>query len=114
MKVKYDSMYGFVLWHDLHVVKDYIEFVEPPHPVYDLSPTWIVIDKIQASKYRRGYGTHLLQDYLETLPKPCGVLANPNCLDDEGLPQDILEKWYLKQGFQSIQDVGCILYRILQ
>ncbi len=111
--MKYVSKYGRIIYHDLHIVKDYIEFVDSNHPLYTLSPSWVVIDHIQASEYHMGYGSLLLEEFLQTLSKPCGVLANPNCTDPDGLPQSVLEQWYMKYGFQFIPQAGGSMYLIL-
>jgi len=111
--MKYASKYGRIFYHDLHIVKDYIEFVDSNHPIYTLSPTWIVIDHIKASEYHKGYGSLLLNEFLETLPKSCGVLANPVSTDPEGLSQSVLEQWYIKHGFLSIPLTEGSMYIIL-
>lgn len=110
--MKQDSKYGIIDFHDLHTVKDYIEFVDSNHPLYTLSPLWIVIDHIKASEYHKGYGSILLREFLDTLPVPCGVLANPNCTDPDGLPQNVLEQWYIRHGFRFIPLAGCSMYLV--
>lgn len=99
---KFNNSLGFVSYH---VPKDdKYEYMDPDDPIWDMG-NWVTIDIIRAYKKRQGDGTKLLKQFIKSIPKGTGIIANPVPLDND-MSFEKLRDWYLKNGFKKIDRAG--------
>jgi hypothetical protein len=107
---RFDHVLGYLDYGELPFDYRY-EFEEEDSPFWGQAERWIFVDVLRASEKFKGHGKKILEDFLATLPKGTGVVANANPLDQD-LDFPTLQNWYKKQGFTEISPTNFSLYRI--
>jgi|GEM_PF-6648006 len=97
---RFEHPLGYLDYGD--VPYDYrYEFEEEDSPFWQKAKQWVFIDVLRAQEKFKGHGKQILKDFLATLPKGIGVVANANPLDQD---LDFLVR-YKKQGFAETPDM---------
>lgn len=90
---------------------DYYEYGEKDNDNWNKAKKWVVIDIMRVKNQYVGDGKKLLNIFINFFPIGTGILANPIPLDGD-ISFDMLQEWYMKQGFTYFDESGNTLMKI--